>query len=196
MVRALADSGRLDNALVIFTSDNGYLLGEHRIGGKNVPYEPALQVPFLMRGPDLAAGTVSTQVAATVDIAPTIAAAARATPTLTTDGRNLLPVARGDASSWHTLLIQAGREPKVVTSGDWFFRGVRTTRYTYVTYPGTRERELYDRLIDPHQLVNVATRPQYREVRAELARRLKILGPCKGAPCRQRFAPLPRPGTG
>ncbi len=196
MVRALADSGRLDNALVIFTSDNGYLHGEHRIGGKNVPYEPALQVPFLMRGPDLPAGTVSTQVAATVDIAPTIAAAAGATPTLTTDGRNLLPVARGDASSWHSLLIQAGREPRVATSGDWFFRGVRTPRYTYVTYPGTRERELYDRLTDPHQLVNVAPSPRYREVRAELARRLEILGPCKGAACRQPFAPLPLPGAG
>jgi hypothetical protein len=58
---ALQDSGELDNTLVIFTSDNGYLLGEHRSARKNLPYEPSLRVPLLMRGPSVPAGCAATR---------------------------------------------------------------------------------------------------------------------------------------
>lgn len=126
VMSTLRQHKELANTLIIFTSDNGYLLGEHRLMGKNVPYEQALQVPFVMRGPGIPAGVTRSQVGATVDIAPTIAAAARVTPGLEVDGRTLLPVARAGAASWANLLIQAGREPDPAIDRDWFFRGVRT----------------------------------------------------------------------
>ncbi|MBA2697897.1 MAG: sulfatase [Nocardioidaceae bacterium] len=191
MVSTLRRQGELANTLIIFTSDNGYLLGEHRLLGKNVPYEPALQVPLLMRGPGLPVGVTLNQVGAMVDIAPTIAAAARATPGLTIDGRNLLPVLQSRKRSWTNLLIQAGAEPRNGVDRDWFWRGVRTPRYTFVAYPATGERELYDRRKDPHQLDSVATNRRYADVLAELNRRLLVLRGCAGAQCRQRFPALP-----
>ncbi len=70
-IRALRRSGELDNTLVVFVSDNGFLLGEHRVFGKNYPYDEALQVPLLARGPGIEPGTASRATASMVDLAPT-----------------------------------------------------------------------------------------------------------------------------
>ncbi|MEP6665882.1 MAG: sulfatase, partial [Nocardioidaceae bacterium] len=193
MFTKLAESGELDNTLIIFTSDNGYLLGEHRLSGKNQPYEQALKVPFVMRGPGVPGGVALNRVGATVDIAATIAAAAGVTPGLTTDGHNLLDVATGEEPGWTSLLIQAGAKPAFEDREDWFFRGVRTQRYTYVFYPLTGEQELYDRRLDPSELTSVVREPRYRDVRVALQQRLNVLMNCAGDLCRARFGPLPRP---
>jgi arylsulfatase A-like enzyme len=204
MLGALKRTGELRNTLVIFTSDNGYLLGEHRYSGKVLPYEPALKVPLLMRGPGVPRGVVRHKVATTVDIAPTITAVAKANARLTMDGRNLMPVARG-GDSWETLLIQAGpNRPRDEPYG-WFYRGVRTKRYTYVEYPrgpAGPQTELYDRQVDPLQLDNLTynqgTRDRYAEIIAELSRRTAILEGCAGRECRRSWPalPAPEPGSG
>jgi N-acetylglucosamine-6-sulfatase len=192
--RALRTVGELDNTLILFTSDNGYLLGEHRYTGKVMPYERSLQVPLLMRGPGVPEGTRRHQQVATIDLAPTFLDAAGAEATLPVDGRSLLPLARAEsAPGYDTLLIQAGPQTAVDNDfGGWFYRGVRTGRYTYVEYPrfGT---ELYDRLRDPHQLRNVAGDAAYGQVEAELARRTRVLEACSGASCRTDFGPVPHP---
>ncbi len=193
-VRTLARLGELDNTLIIFTSDNGFLLGEHRYSGKVLAYEPAVRVPLLMRGPNIPAGAVSDEVATTVDIAPTIAAAAGATPTITVDGQNLLPVAAGSAGTRGNVLIQAGPRTDADEPFGWFYRGVRTFRYTYAYYPRTGERELYDRKLDPHQLESVADDQRYREVESALHQRMLQLKDCKGTQCQASFPPLPAPG--
>ena len=190
ILRVLKNTGDLDNTVVIFTSDNGFLQGEHRIVGKNQPFEQALRVPFLMRGPGIPPGVTVPQIAATVDIAPTVAAVAGVRPGLTVDGRNLLPVVAG-AGSWSTLLVQGSSKPAFGGPVDWYFRGVRTGRYTYVWYPSTGERELYDRRADPSQLQNVARNPRYRDVRVALKNRLDALKGCSGRTCRTSFGPLP-----
>jgi N-acetylglucosamine-6-sulfatase len=191
-VDVLRRTGELDNTLLIFTSDNGYLLGQHRHKGKNVPYEPALQVPLLMRGPSVPTGVRSPATTTTVDLAPTVLAAAGAEAGLPVDGRNLLPVARGVRPGWDTTLIQGG--PRTPEEGPrWFFRGVRTHRYTYVEYRQSGGVELYDRLMDPRQLRNVAGRAAYARVQAELRRRLLQLQDCAGWECRRHFGPLPEP---
>ena len=125
-----------------------------------------------------------------VDLAPTFAAAAHAKPRLTVDGRNLLPVARGDKPGWQTILIQAGFHGS--ENGPWLFRGVRTSRYTYMDRH-SGQVELYDRERDPYELHNVAGDPAYARTEAELARRLDSLRDCAGAQCRQRFGPVPAP---
>lgn len=190
-VAALDEAGELDNTLIVFTSDNGFLLGEHRTGGKNLGYEPALQVPLLMRGPSMPAGVRRSATVGTVDLAPTIAAAAGATPGLPVDGRNLLPVAAGTRPGWETLLVQGGARSRKVDG--WFYRGVRTQRYTYLEYRRSGELELYDRRRDPFQLHNAAGKPAYARVQAELRRRLLALQDCAGAECRQTFGPAPSP---
>ncbi len=193
MVAKLRQTDELANTLIIFTSDNGYLMGEHRLRGKNQPYEQALKVPFVMRGPGVPEGVVRDRVGATVDIAPTIAAAAGVTPGITTDGQNLLDVVAGESPGWKSLLIQAGAKAQLDDEEDWFFRGVRTSRYTYVSYPHTGEQELYDRRRDPSQLTNESRDSRYRAIRIALRKQLRALDDCSGVDCRATFAPLPRP---
>lgn len=190
-VQLLQSVGELDNTLIMFTSDNGYMLGEHRFTGKVLAYEPSLKVPFLMRGPGIPAGVKVDETAAVVDIAPTIADAAGATPLLVQDGRSLLPVANGEPG-YDALAIEAG-SVRGVPHGEWFYRGVRTGRYTYLHYPQSGEFELYDRQVDPHQLNNVAYRPTHRATRKALAEMLAKLRDCVGAACQSVGGPVPAP---
>ena len=94
IVDALRDKEELGSTYIVFTSDNGYLDGEHRIEfGKLLAYEPASQVPLLIRGPGIPAGETSDALVGNVDLAPTIAAIAEAEPTLEVDGSSLLSLA-------------------------------------------------------------------------------------------------------
>jgi N-acetylglucosamine-6-sulfatase len=190
-IDALAATGQLDNTLILFTSDNGFLLGEHRYEGKLLGYEEALRVPFLMRGPGITPGLRLSQAATTVDIAPTIVRAARARAGRLMDGINLMRFVRNPSQPrTSTMLIQAGGNAAYSKTA-WWFRGVRTNRYTYVrwTYGFT---EFYDRAVDPYQLQNRTGYARYSAVERELARRLRILKRCAGAAvCQQDFGPLP-----
>jgi arylsulfatase A-like enzyme len=192
MIAALARSGELANTLVIFTSDNGISMGQHRLVNKMYGYEEPLRVPFVMRGPGVPGGKTTRAVATSADIAPTIAALAGVTPTLTVDGRDLTAVAQG-APSWSTLLIRDG--PLKFSDGpeEWLYRGVRTARYTYLEYQTSTTRELYDRRRDAYEVSSVIDDPRYAAVLQELVTRLDVLENCAGASCRTDFGPLPRP---
>jgi N-acetylglucosamine-6-sulfatase len=96
LIRALQRSGELENTLVIFTSDQGFLFGEHRLVGKGTIYEGAVRVPLIFRGPGIAAGAVRNQLVANVDLAPTILDAAAVKPDVTLDGSSLLAIAADD----------------------------------------------------------------------------------------------------
>ncbi len=193
-VDTLRRTGELDNTLIVFTSDNGYLLGEHRLATKNVGYEQALQVPLLVRGPGIPRGVARNTAGGTLDLAPTFLEAAHAEADITMDGLSLLPAARHDAGiDRDTMLLQSGPVTAVDLPFGWFYRGVRTARYTYLYYPSSAEAELYDRQRDPHQLTNVSGDRRYRAVEAELAARVDALGSCNGDECRQTFGPVPAP---
>ena len=92
VVDTLGALGRLRNTYIIFTSDNGFFFGEHRLtGGKFIAYEPATHLPFLMRGPGIKPGTSTGELTMNIDIAPTILELAGATATKSVDGRSLVP---------------------------------------------------------------------------------------------------------
>ena len=92
VVDTLGSLSRLRNTYVIFTSDNGFFYGEHRLtGGKFIAYEPATHLPLLMRGPGIKPGTATGELAANIDIAPTILELAGASATKSIDGRSLVP---------------------------------------------------------------------------------------------------------
>ena len=185
--------GQLDNTLVIFTSDNGFLIGQHRWQGKTLPYEPSLRVPLMMSGPGIPAGVRSDESVALTDIASTVARAAGATPTVEQDGQPLQPVAQGTAPGYGAQTIEAGPlKPKDWPT--WFYHGVRTKRYKYLVYPGFKEFELYDLRKDPDETTNVAYRPAYRKTRAALAAKLRVLSTCAGVSCRDvSGGGVPRP---
>ena len=91
LMRYLADTGEIDNTLVIFTSDNGYLLGEHDLTSKFLPYSPAVDVPLLVRWPgQIPGGSVSNDLVANIDIAPTVLRAAGVNAEHVMDGIDLL----------------------------------------------------------------------------------------------------------
>ena len=149
---------------IMFTSDNGYLFGEHRLVGKNVPYEESLRVPLVMRGPEIPAGRAPQADVAMVDLAPTIAELANAEPMVEIDGRSLLGYAVKDRRQRDRgLLLQAGSKGKDEETA-WKWRGVRTKRYTLVRWQGPRFVELYDRTHRP-----VPARPTSRWTRTTAA---------------------------
>lgn len=191
---ALERTGELDETVVLFTSDNGYLVGEHRFRGKVLPYEEALRVPLLVRGPGIPAGEVRRQTVTTVDLAPTILDLAGVEPGRVVDGRSVLPFV-ADASAVRPdsdILIQAGGRPDK-TPTPWWYRGVRNERWTLVVWRDTGFVELYDNRRDRYQLHNVASDRRYRPVVKEMTRRLRALQGCAGSSCRRDFGPLPQP---
>lgn len=191
-VQQLEATGQLDDTLIIFASDNGYLQGQHRWNGKTLPYEDSLRIPMLMRGPGVPAGKRVAETTSLVDIPATIADVAGAEPALTLDGRSLLGVATGATRGYRALAIEAGAVIEAADGG-YFYNGVRTRRYTYLQYPQTGERELYDRKIDPGETVNVAYRPTHRATRRALADMLAELRNCVGQGCRTVGGKVPAP---
>ncbi len=92
LMDTLGSLHRLRNTYVIFTSDNGFFFGEHRlIGGKFLAYEPATHLPFLIRGPHIRANTESGEIVGNIDVAPTILELAGVTPDKSVDGRSMTP---------------------------------------------------------------------------------------------------------
>jgi N-acetylglucosamine-6-sulfatase len=180
LVAALRGLRELDDTLIIFTSDNGFFHGEHRVpAGKLLPYEPSIRVPLIMRGPEIPAGLRVSQRVANIDLAPTIVDAAGATPGRIMDGRSLLPViAEPNVSLRRDLLVERG--PGVGT-----FTALRARNYFYAEY-GNGEQELYDLVRDPYQLRSRHAAPAYAAIRERLAERLAHLRACSGPACRAR----------
>jgi N-acetylglucosamine-6-sulfatase len=174
VVRALRQAGELGNTYLMFTSDNGLIQGEHRIkGGKGQPYEEAVRVPLVIRGPGIPSGRTSHSLTVNADLAPTIESITGARPRVPQDGESLLPLARRPSRTVdRTLLIDGGD-----------FTAVRTPSYLYVERE-SGERELYDLRRDPYELRNVTGERRDHRVERRLARQLDELRDCAGRSCR------------
>ena len=198
VVGALARTGRLANTYILFTSDNGFFQGEHRIyKGKYLAYDPSSHVPLLIRGPGIAPGTVSKEVVSNVDLAPTILEAAGATADRPMDGRSMLPFARNGRLRTRRPVLHEGLEAGDIdrdgaarggTVGE--YHAIRTARYLYVEWLNGAV-ELYDRARDPGELHSRHRDPRYRRVRRALHRALVRLRNCAGDACRAPLPPLP-----
>ncbi len=185
IVRALERKHALRNTLLIFTSDNGYLIGEHRVReSKVLPYEPSIRVPLLMRGPGIPRGATRSQLVWNGDLAPTIVQATGATAATPADGMSLLDFARDPrARSGRAVLLEG--PPQGVKSRAPRFTGLRTPSHLYVEY-ADGELELYDLRRDPYELHNLAGDAAVAPLQRELAARLARLRHCAGAACRRR----------
>ncbi len=180
MVDTLRAERELDNTLILFTSDNGFFHGEHRVqNGKVLVYEPSIRVPLIMRGPGVPEGERRRQLVTNADLAPTILEAAGAKPGKTQDGRSLFPLLEDRGIEWGRDLLIEGA-PGVNQPA---FDALRTYRYVYVQH-ANGERELYDLERDPYQLTNLVADPAYAGVQAELSLRLGLLSVCVGRSCR------------
>jgi arylsulfatase A-like enzyme len=192
IVEELRLDGELDNTVIIFTNDNGYFHGEHRIpSGKVLPYEQSIRVPLLIRGPGVPDGIHLKQLASNVDLAPTILDFAHAKPVgRVLDGRSLRPLFRDPTSAWDdaVLLERLPGTAAPGAAGDQPFAGVRTRRYLYAEYDNG-ERELYDLAADPDELHSVQDDPARAGIVAQLSGMLSELRHCRGDGCRSAVAP-------
>jgi N-acetylglucosamine-6-sulfatase len=192
IVDELRATGQLENTVIIFTNDNGYFHGEHRIpSGKVLPYEQSIRVPLLVRGPGVPEGLHLKQLASNVDLAPTILDFAHAKPIgRVPDGRSLRPLFRDPKAAWDdsVLLERLPGTAAAGAPGDQPFAGVRTRRYLYVEYDDG-EREQYDLAVDPDELRGVQDDPAYAGIEAQLSGKLSQLRHCVGDECRSAVAP-------
>jgi N-acetylglucosamine-6-sulfatase len=173
--------GELDNTIIIYTSDNGYFLGEHRRSNKQLMYEESIRVPLLIRYPRLVRpGAVITPMVASTDIAPTLLDVAEIQIPDIVQGSSLLPLFQSRNVRWRqTLLYEYFYEwmwPGIPT-----ILGVRTQRWKYIHTPDLPEQvdELYDLSNDPYELVNLISSAEHAEVlqtmKTALARELEAL---------------------
>jgi N-acetylglucosamine-6-sulfatase len=192
IVATLERTGELDRTLIVFTSDNGFMHGEHRIStGKVVLYEPSIRVPLVMRGPGVPPAQHRGQLVTNADLSPTFLEAAGGLAGLPQDGRSLFPVLDDPGLEWGRDLLIEGRGVGLN------FNALRTPRYLYARY-GTGTRELYDLARDPDELQNLSRDPLSRQLRGELSRRLNRLRRCRGRTCSAapHVAMRLRPATG
>ena len=172
----LAADGRLDETVWIYLSDNGIASGEHRWTDKKCEYYACHRVPFVVVCPPaICAGAQGgvpdpNNYALNIDIAPTIAELAGVTPTLTVDGRSLVPILNNPAAAWRTEWFMHGDSPEY--SGIVGV-GLDGHTYKYVTLTARGGTiELFDLDEDPWELINLGGDGAHAAVEADLAARL------------------------
>lgn len=185
VVRALSAAGKLDNTIVIFTSDNGLLYGQHRLRGKQVLYEQSIRVPLFIRGPAIPQHEVRTQLVNNLDVVATIIALAGATPDIPIDGKSLLPIISDPATKWRSALLVHGSDMDRTGTFNPYF-AVRTQRYVFAIHKSPqwgKEFELYDLQTDPDELQNIAGERRFHHLVAALKAVVKQLKTCSGESC-------------
>jgi arylsulfatase A-like enzyme len=217
---ALREEGALKDTAILYTSDNGYLLGQHRETAKVVPYEKSLHVPLVVRVPPRFRGSAGVpqilpSTVGNVDLAPTILDLAGAQPCPPTgacrvlDGRSLLPAIQTDGQDWpqHRALPLELDGPRAKANTPCDYQGLRTRGQVYVEYHGVvppgegggacepdNEVEHYNLRADPFELDNIFPAPSGTPEALQeqrLAARVARLSDCAGIRGRD---PMPASG--
>jgi N-acetylglucosamine-6-sulfatase len=187
VVEALRARGELENTFVVFTSDNGYHLGEHRLApGKRAAYEHDIRLPFLVRGPGIAAGQERNHLVLNIDLTPTFVQLAGGSAS-DVDGKSIAALLGEDPvgeREWRQdFLIMNQEEAGTATDTEIAnFLAVRKDHQKYIASGGSAE-ELYNLEGDPaeltsqHQAMSQVVQQQWKD-------RLQALSTCRGATCR------------
>lgn len=173
---ALEETGRLDQTAIMYTSDNGFFMGEWGIMDKRLMHEPSIRVPMLIRYPKLIrAGSHMDRMALNLDIAPTALDMARSAIPKSMHGKSWVPLLTGRPIAWRK---------------DWLYeyyeypgahsvrknRGIRTDRYKLIHYfEEPQEFELYDLKTDPQERRNLYDHPDYAGLVETLKKRMEAL---------------------
>lgn len=176
ILKTLADNGALDNTLIIFTSDNGYFWGEHRLGDKRAAYEESIRIPLLVRYPKLIkAGTKFEQTILNADLAPTLIELAGASPLANMHGRSWLPLLKGKTKAWReTVLLEYFQETNFPRIKSW--QAVRSPQWKYIHYTELEGMdELYDLRADRYEMKNLISDARYARQVKEAQRELACL---------------------
>ncbi len=174
----LDESGLADNTIVIYSSDQGFYLGEHGWYDKRWMFEESLQMPFVVRWPGkISPGTRTTTLIQNIDYAPTFLEVAGVKPPAAIQGRSLLPVLEGDCQApadWRDAIYYAYYENDAVHNVPKH-DGIRTGRFKLMFFPRTNEWNLFDLANDPQEMQSVHEDPAYDQILRGMQRRYRDL---------------------
>jgi arylsulfatase A-like enzyme len=177
LLDCLDNLGLADNTIVVYTSDQGFYLGEHGWFDKRFMYEESLRTPLVIRWPGvIEPGRVEKRIVSNVDFAETFLDAAGATIPDDMQGRSLLPLLRGETpGDWRTSFYYHYYEGPERDHHVHKQEGVTTGRAKLIHYYTLGEWELFDLEQDPQELTNRYGRPEYAELQAKLSAELARL---------------------
>jgi arylsulfatase A-like enzyme len=171
MMEVLLETNKLENTIIVFTSDHGMYLGERGLAGKWLGHEPSIRIPLVVYDPRLAdeqQGTWRDAMALMIDFKPTFLEWAGVTPSDGVQGESLVPIVSGETpQDWRTEFFYEHHSfPDRIPRSE----GVRTERYKYLNYLDSDPlyEELYDLETDPHEEVNLAEDPDHSELLEEM----------------------------
>lgn len=181
LLKALEETGQLDNTLIVVTGDEGYFYGEHGLSvERRLAYEESIRIPLLMRLPALIAGGAKRdQVVTTLDLAPTLLELGGATVPSAYQGHSLVPLLKQNGPELRdAFLIEYYTDtvfPRVRNMG---YQAVRTNDWKFIHYVDLKDAdELYDLNRDPYEMRNLIGNSKLADrMRAKLAQMLEETG--------------------
>ena len=172
LLAALDENALTPDTVVIYSSDNGFYLGEHGLGDKRSAYDESLRIPFLVRAPmlgDAARGKVLDEMILNIDLAPTLLDLAGAKSIQPMHGRSLLPLLRGVSKEWRQSWFYEYFAESQKNSRVPDITAVRTATAKLIKYPGHDDwTELFDLRADPFETKNLFAIPENAALRVEM----------------------------
>jgi N-acetylglucosamine-6-sulfatase len=179
ILKALKETGQLDNTVIVFTSDNGYFYGEHGLSvERRLAYEESIRAPLLVRYPRaIKAGTTRDEFALNIDLAPTLLELAGVKAPVVMQGRSLVPLLEGKRTVWRkSFLIEYYSDkvfPRILRMG---YKAARNERWKYIHYLELEGMdELYDLKSDPYEMKNLINQTDVARALAEMKREMERL---------------------
>lgn len=170
---ALHTLGLADNTVIIYTGDNGYLLGEHGLADKWFMYEESIRTPLVVYDPHLPVqlrGRERTEMVLNVDLAPTFVSLAGLQPPSSMQGSSIVPLLRGESPRWRKEWFYSHHfRHKLIPQSE----GIRTERWKYIRYIERNPtfEELYDLRLDPGETNNLTASADHRNQLNHLRKR-------------------------
>ncbi|MBN1491245.1 MAG: sulfatase [Phycisphaerae bacterium] len=162
LLKAIDDAGIRNNTIVVFTADHGEMFGAHGRRAKNIFYEEAIRIPFLVRWPDRIAANTTTDVCLnTPDIMPTLLSMAELPIPAKVEGMNVSHCAFGTSGPEPEAAFMQNTGACAAWEDGYEWRALRSKQYTYAIYRKDRKELLFDNQADPHQLRNLADNPMH-----------------------------------
>lgn len=167
MLKYLDDNGLAENTIVIYSSDQGFFLGEHGWYDKRWMFEESFRMPFLIRWPGVVKPqSQPTELIQNIDYAPTFLEMAGISVPAEVQGNSLVPIMNGTVKKWRESLYYAYYEFGEHAVPQHF--GVRSMTHKLFFFPATNEWNMFDLTNDPQEMVDVYNHPKYKRVQASL----------------------------
>ena len=159
IIKALTDHGKLENTVIIFTSDHGLAIGSHGLMGKQNMYEHTIGVPLIFSGPGIPGNELRTAQIYLRDLFPTTCDLARIAIPNTVEGHSFKPVIEGQEKKIYDQVFGYFNDKQ---------RMVRTDRWKLIYYPHLQRYQLFDVKSDPHELKDLTNMPAHRDIKEHL----------------------------